>query len=102
MSQPSTASVSVTSLRDLSGRQMGLISTKGPEPGNRGAVEKFTKQFCKEFGVKVPWKIMRRLITQIRRRERRNGWGDTTPRTSPPYVRFSSSTSSAMTHPAVY
>lgn len=80
MSQLSTTSV--TSFRGLSPRQKKFISLRGPDPGNRVVVEEFTRQFRREFGIKVHWKIMRRLITQVRRKEKRNGLGDTTPKIS--------------------
>lgn len=80
MSQLSTTSV--MSLRDLSPHQKKFISSRGPDPGNRSAVEEFTKQFRREFNIKVPWKTMRRFITQVRRNERRNGWRDTIPETA--------------------
>jgi hypothetical protein len=68
---------------------MEFISSKGPDPGNRNVVERFTRQFCKEFGIKIPWKVMRRLITNIQRKKRRNGGENANLKTAPPFTRFS-------------
>ena len=90
MSPSSTVSVRlVTSCRDLSVSQGEFISLKGPDSGNRTAVEKFTKQFGKEFGIKIPWRAMRRFITSIQRKKRRNGGENASLKTTPPFTRFS-------------
>lgn len=93
MSQSSTTSVN--SLRDLSDQQRKFLSSEGPDPKNRGEVEKFCRAFRKKFGANVPWKTMRYCLTQLQRKKRRNGTGDTTPRKIQPYARVSFSVASS-------
>lgn len=86
----------ITSVSDLTPHQRACILQCGGDPQDPDHVRGLTVQFREEFGVRVDCQTMRRLATNLQRKERRNG-GDkkgggfhTPPPTvrRPHYIRF--------------
>ena len=60
---------------DLSFDQRKFILDNAPDPGDERAVVCFCHRFKSTYGFSIVWDKMRRLITKLRRKERRKGNG---------------------------
>lgn len=98
MARTSTASIVIVSIQDLGPEQRGFISQQGPDPKDMGAVRRFRKRFCDEFGVEVSPGRMQVFITNLRRKARRSGGAASAPASPPPFVRMAASCSAAFLH----
>ncbi len=73
-------SSSITSVATLTSEQKAFILRGGVSPKDESGVRELTRGFSGEFDIDIPWGTMRRILTNLQRKDRRNGrrvpvWG---------------------------
>ena len=68
-----TGDGAITSTANLTSEQRNFILSQGSNPKDEDDVRRLVSKFNKEFGVRIKWRTMRRLLTNLQRKNRRNG-----------------------------
>ena len=65
----------IASVGDLDSKQREFLLRQGQDPKDEGEMDSLAKRFNQAFSADVTWRTVRRLVTNLQRKQRRRNGG---------------------------